>query len=235
MDENQALDSAATPIEPDMTQEKLLPQSQVNKIVQREKEQAALRARREVEEEYQQRLEGINATSQQQRQRNDSTNREVDADAIYQQVQEKFNQEMQQKQIEQEMSRVANSYLSKMQQGRESYDDFDEVTKELDPTAFPQLIYLVAGIDNAADVMYELARNPVKLNALDGLAAKNPRYAQAELQKLSRSIAENKQAQNDAESQTTPAPLDRLQPSRVSGSNGKQSISDLRAQPWLKG
>lgn len=234
MDENQVLD-AVNPSESESMQEKLLPQSQVNKIVQREKEQAALRAKREAEEEYQRRLEEINFQGQQQRQRNDSTSREVDADALYQQLQERFNQEMQQKRVEEEMSRAANSYLSKMQQGRELYDDFDEATKEFDPTAFPQLVYLVSGIENAADVIYELSRNPSKLVTLDTLAQRSPKHAQAELLKLSRSIADNQQAATEANAQNAPAPLDRLQPSRVSGSNGKQSIRDLRAQPWLRG
>lgn len=237
MDETlQSLDNATTtPIDAEATQEKLLSQSQVNKIVAREKEQAALRAKREAEEAYQRRLEELNSTSQRQQQRNDTVSRDVDADAIYQQVQERFNQEMQQKQVEQEMTRVAQSYMSKVSQGRELYNDFDDVTREFDPTAFPQLTFLVAGIDNAADIVYELARNPQKLVTLDTLAQRAPRQAQAELLKLSRSIAENQQALNEAGNQTTPAPLDRLQPSKVSGSNGKPSFRDLRAQPWLKG
>jgi enoyl-[acyl-carrier-protein] reductase (NADH) len=232
MEENQVQDVA--PVE-EIEQEKLLPQSQVNKIVQREKEQAAQKARREVEERYQREIERINSQINQQSQRNENVSREVDADAIFQQVQERFNQEMQQKQLEAEMTRVANSYQSKMQEGANSYSDFDEVMKEFDPTAFPQLVYLVAGIDNAADVMYELAKNPVKLNALDGLAMKNPRYAHSQLLELSRSIADNKQAKADAQSQDVAAPLDRLQASRVSGSNGKMGVRDLRTQPWLRG
>jgi hypothetical protein len=55
------------------------------------------------------------------------------------------------------------------------------------------------------------------------------------LLKLSRSIAENKQAKTDENSNTVAAPLDRLQSSRVSGSNGKMGIRDLRNQPWLRG
>lgn len=231
MDENQVLDNADNQVQTDVANEKMLPQSQVNKIVQREKEQAALRARREAEEEYQRRLEELNASRQSQTQRNNTVSREVDADAIYQQVQEKFNQEMQQRQLEQEMSRVAQSYLSKMSQGRELYEDFEDVTRDFNPAEFPQLVYLVAGIDNAADVIYELAKNPSKLVTLDNLAQRSPKYAHAELLKLSRSIAENRQAAAEADAQTTPAPLDRLQPSRVSGSNGKKTISDLRALP----
>lgn len=216
----------------DMDSEKMLPQSHVNKIVQREKEQTYLKAKREVEEQYQRQLEELQAK---QTQRNDNVPRDVDANAIYQQVQERFNAEMQQKQLENEMSRVAQSYHSKMSLGKDSYDDFDEITKDFDPTAWPQLTYLVAGLDNAADVVYDLSKNPMKLAALDRIAEKDPRKAQAELLKLSRSITENRQATNNAESQNVSAPLDRLSPSRVSGSNGKMSIKDQRNQSWLRG
>src|SRR5678815_5153053 len=198
MDENQVLGDVGEEVAMDAEQEKMLPQSQVNKIVQHAKEKAA--------------------------QSNEEVPRDVDTNAIYQQVQERFNQEMQQKQVESEMSRVANQYVSKMQQGRESYQDFEEVTADFDPTAWPQITYLIAGMDNAADIVYELAKNPLKLAGLDRIAEKDPRGAQAQLLKLSKSIAENKLAKSEEQASSVSAPLDRLQPSRVSGSNGKQSI-----------
>ncbi len=233
MEENQVTESASDDFLPEA--EKMLSQSQVNKIVQHEKAKAAQSIKRELEEKHQRELEAIQSQQHQQSQRNENVPRDMDTNAIYQQVQERFNQEMQQRRLKDEMDRVATSYLSKMEQGKTVYDDFEEVTKEFDPTAFPQLTYLVAGIDNAADVIYDLSRNPLKLAGLDRLAEKNPRQAQAELLKLSRSIMENRQAQSDENSANVAEPLDRLQSSRVSGSNGKMGIRDLRKQPWLKG
>ena len=228
---NQVIDSALDNPVVIPEQEKMLSQSQVNKIIKHKTYEAA-QVQREMEERHQRELEEIRAK---QAQRNENVPRDVDADALYQQVQERFNQEMEQRRIKDHIDRVSNSYLSKMEQGKGSYDDFEEVTKEFDPTAFPQLTYLVAGMDNAADVIYDLSRNPLKLAGLDRLAEKNPRQAQAELLKLSRSIMENRQAKSDEDSNSVAAPLDRLQSSRVSGSNGKMGISDLRNQPWLKG
>lgn len=235
MEENQVIDNAVENPNVESEQEKMLSQSQVNKIVQHEKAKAAQTIKRDLEERHQRELEQIKSQQQQQTQRNESVPRELDANAIYQQVQERFNQEMEQRRLKDEVDRVAQTYISKMEQGKSAYDDFEEVTKEFDPTAFPQLTYLVAGIDNAADVIYDLARNPLKLAGLDRLAEKNPRQAQAELLKLSRSIVENRQAQSDENSNPVAEPLDRLQSSRVSGSNGKMGIRDLRKQPWLKG
>jgi hypothetical protein len=123
-----------------------------------------------------------------------------------------------------------------MAQGKSTYEDFSEVTKDFDPVEFPQLIYLVSGIDNAADIIYDLSkRNPEKLAELQNLAERSPKLAQARLLKISRSISENRQALADEQSRNVSEPLDRLQSSRISGSNGKMGIGDLRKQPWLRG
>lgn len=226
-DLNVALEQAAPP-----PAEKMLSQSDVVKIAAREKANGIEKGRREAEEQYQRQLAEI---QQQQSQRNADVPRDVDANAIYQQVQERFNQEMQQRQLQQEMQQVANNYLAKVDMGRKAYQDFDDVTKGFDPTAFPQLVYLVAGIENAGDVIYDLSKNPHKLVTINSLAEKSPELAKTELQKLSRSIANNQQASNEAGEQNVNQPLDQMQPSRVSAGNGKQTISDLRNQPWLKG
>lgn len=233
MDENQSLeqDAMQQPMQ-EMSQEKTLTQSQVNAIVQREKERAADKARREAEEVYKQQLA---QAGQQTQQTEKSGGLEVNADQIYQQVQQRFMQEMQQRQQETEMSNVANRYLQQMQAGKDSYEDFEQVTGDFDPTEFPQLIYLVAGLDNAADVIYDLSKNPSKLATMDLLASRAPKKAQAELLKLATSIKDNRQAASEAEQQGVNAPLDRLQPSRVGTGNGKLGIGDLRNQPWLRG
>ncbi len=232
MDEQSGMMESAVAPEQVQQQPNLLSQDQVNKIVAREKQRAAESARREAEERHRAELEQMR---QSQEQRNAEVPRDMDANAIYQKVQERFNQEMQERQMKDHMSQVANNYLSRVNSAKGSYEDFDDVTKDFDPTAFPQLTYLLSGIENAGDILYDLSKNPLKLAGIDRLAEKNPRQAQSELQKLSQSIASNKQAQSDAASQTVADPLDRLQPSRVAGTNGKMGIRDLRNQPWLKG
>lgn len=231
MDENQSLEQDAL-MQPEQAQEKTLTQSQVNAIVQREKERAGEKARREAEEIYKQQLA---QSGQQTHQAQQSGALDDNADSIYQKVQERFMQEMQQRQQETEMQNVANKYLQQMQSGKDAYEDFNEVTADFDPTEFPQLVYLVAGLDNAAEVIYDLSKNPAKLATMDLLASRAPKKAQAELMKLATSIKDNRQAARDADDQSVDAPLDRLQPSRVGTGNGKLSIADLRRQPWLRG
>jgi hypothetical protein len=236
MDENQVSDiggNAGENAAP--AQEKMFTRDELAKIANAQTAKAVQQARREAEEKYQRDLEQANAMRQQQEQRNAETPRDVDADTIYQQVQERFNKEMQEQQYKSQMKQVADSYLEKVAKGRTTYDDFDEITKDFDPTAFPQLSFLLAGLDNGGEVLYDLSKNPIKLAGLDRLAEKNPRQAHAELLKLAKSISDNQQALSDSQNQQVAEPLDRLSPSRVSGSNGKQTVRDLRSQPWLKG
>jgi len=244
MDENQVSDMSGNAdnnvIPPKKETEKLFTRDELAKIVAHQSSQAADNAKREAEAKYQRDLES--AIQAKQQQRNAEIPRDVDTDAIYQRVQERFNQDMRENQEKQqmeahraEMNRAADSYLSKIAQGKTAYQDFDEITKDFDPAAFPQLLYLLSGMENAADIVYELSKNPLKLAGLDRLAERNPRQAQGALTSLAQSISTNKQAQSDAGSQSTSEPLDRLQPSRVSGSNGKMSIKDLQNQPWLRG
>ncbi len=237
MDEQNLVSGA--PPEMQQPEERTFSQADVNALVGREKQAAAARARQEVEREYQQRAEQANAqkqmhSQQQEQQAMSHGPSQAEADAIYQQVQERFNREMQERQFQQEMTNVANAYHSKMDYSRKGYSDFDEVTKDFDPTAFPQLVYLVSGLENAGDIIYDLSKNPSKLATLDALAQRSPRMAQAELGRLSSSISQNSQARQEAEQNPTQAPLNPLQPSRVSGSNGKMTVSDLRNQPWLR-
>lgn len=206
----------------------MLSQEQVNRIVAREKQKAAEAARREAEEKY--------------NQMQSYGNRDSEVANIYQQVQERFNQEQnrlrqefEDKQMKEHMNQVANNYLTKVEAAKGAYEDFDDVIKDFDPAEFPKLVYLLAGMDNAGHVLYDLSKNPFKLGAINNLAETSPKRAQKELLKLSQSIQANQQAQADSQAQTTADPLDRLQPSRVAGSNGKQTISDLRNQSWLRG
>jgi hypothetical protein len=231
MEEIQAVPEVTQP-QAVATEEKLLPQSEVNKLVGRAKAEAEAKATKLAEAEYLRKLEEIQKSQQQA---NSQAPRDSNADAIYQQVQERFNQEMMQRQMQEQMSNIVRNYDSKIASAKTSYSDFDDVTKAFSPGAFPQLVYLVSGIENGGDIIYEIAKNPSKLVTLDALAQRNPELAHVELMKLSKSISDNKLAQQEL-SGNAQAPLDRLQPSRITtGSNGKMSIADLKNQSWLRG
>lgn len=195
-------------------QEQMLTQTQVNDIVKNAKAKAAEQARREAEQQYQSQIESLRQLNADMRQR-----------------EEQFRQQ----QMEQHLQEVGKNFAAKVTAARGYYDDFDETMKNFDVDGFPQVIYLLGGMDNGAHILYDLAKNPNKLTTIDNLAMKSPNMARAELAKIGQSIAANQQAMAQADEQTTNAPLDRLQSSRTTGPNGKKSISDLRAQAFLRG
>jgi hypothetical protein len=227
----------------------MLSQSEVNQLVAREKQNAAAKARQEVEQQYQQQMEQRNQSQQQQPQMQQQMQqpqqygqRESEAEAIYQKVQEKINQdnermaaEMQERQFKTHMSEVADKYYGKLELGRTAYPDFDTVTEAFDPTQFGQLVYLLADNPDAHHILYDLANNPSKLVTLDALAKSAPEMAKREMAKLGGSINHNDEARRTAEQNPTKAPLDHMRPSRVSGSSGDMSVSDFMNDPRFRG
>ena len=218
--------------------EKMLSQSEVNGLIGRakaeERERARKQAQAEAQAEFQRKLEELQSQKQQAESRGEDT-REIDADAIYQQVQERFNKDLQERQLKEHIEQIGNTYQSKMREGSKSYEDFDKVMADFDPSEFPQIVYLVAGMDNAADIMYELATHPQKLTTVDHLSQRSVRLAQNELRKISQSIAANKAAVAEESGADITPPLDRMQPGTNTAANGRMSVSDLRNQPWLRG
>ena len=210
-------------------QEKMLSQSQVNKIVQKAKEAAAQKARREAEEEYNSQVQNLA-----QAQQSATPSQQFDIDKAYAELQERFNKEQQQKQFEREMQVVADKYLGTVEQAKNQFQDFDEIMADFDAQEFPEIVVLLSNIENAPDVLYELGKNSSKLANIDYWAKRSPRTAEKELRKLSQSIKANNEALAEANNNKVSAPLDRLQTSNVSSSNGKRTISDLRNADWLR-
>ena len=223
-------------VEVETPAEKMIPQSEVNSLVGSAKAQAAERARRAAEEEYKQKLQQQQQALSSQ-QETAAQSQQVDQEALYQQVTERLNSELQQRQLEEQMAGIATSFQQQMSDAANNYEDFGEVTKDFNPAEMPSLVYLmsVAGVSNIGDVVYELQKNPSKLAEMLTLVDKAPSTAKSQLQRLSNSISENRKAQQDAANQSTDAPLSRLQPSRVSGRGGEMSIKDYRSQSFLKG
>lgn len=231
-------DELATNIEtaPTPTQQSLSVE-QVNKIVQREKAAAAEKARQEAQAQFESEIAALKA---QQKSMGGMT-QPIDAEKIYEQVYSRFQQEQaakeqqaQQAAYDREIDALTNTYLSKMAQGREAYDDFETVTAAFEPQAFPHVVVLASQLDNTADVMYDLSKNPQKLVMIAGLAERSPQMAKEQLRRLSDSIKQNQTAKSQAVD--APSPLTSVRPSaNAGGDSGGKNVRDFRKMPWLRG
>jgi len=92
---------------------------------------------------------------------------------------------------------------------------------------------LAAQMENTPEIMYELANNPSKLLEIDGLAKTSPKLATKQLERLSKSIANNLEAKTNNVS--APPPLSKLKSSSVGMDSGKMTLKDFKNASWLKG
>lgn len=218
-------------------EEKMLPVSRVNELVKK----AKLKGR----DQMQQQLEELQRENESLKQQPPlgGQGSPVDSEAIRKQVYEDLVAQLQQQQeaqaqeqLKQEAQKLATDYHSKMSSGKEQFDDFEEIVADFDPSAFPQIVYLANNTDNTAAVMYELAKNPQKLATLSVLSERDPRAAQAMINRLSSSIKVNEQAK--AQEKSVNAPLNRMQ-SSPSGQDTKNvndfDVKDFQKMSFLRG
>ena len=233
---NVGTDEALRDVE-DVQPEKMLPASQVNELIKKAKRKGEQKMQEQLDT-AKQHIEQLQQQGQQQAQQPQGQN--VDAEAIQQQVMQLMQQKMQedeakrnQEQLEKEVNDVAQQYFGKLAQGREAYEDFDAITADFDPTAFPQLVYLATQADNTAAIIYELQKNPAKLANLATMVDKSPAQARKMIAQLSESIKTNDDAKRNL--QEAQDPLNRLKPSPVGTDSGTKTVRDFKSANYLKG
>ena len=75
-------------------------------------------------------------------------------------------------------NRIVQNFNAKIAAGKENYQDFDQVTSDVDLGRFPYVVQLLGEhVDNSADMLYELANDRIKMNQLESLAERSPRDA----------------------------------------------------------
>jgi hypothetical protein len=204
-------------------------QDQVRKVVQREKAEAIEKGRREAQAQYEQEI----AALKQQQGSMGGMQPQIDEEKLYGKFFDRLMDDVKKQQFEQNMQNVAANYLMSMDKGKELYEDFEKVTSSFEPEAFPKVVQLVSQMENGADVIYELSKNPSKLVTINDLANRSPRMAQAQLQSLVESIKMNQSAKEN--NVRTNPPLSKHQPSATAGlDNGGMSIADFKRAKYLK-
>ena len=225
--------------------EKMLSVSRVNELVKKAKRDGEKKMQAELDAARQQieQLQGQQGqqpvqqapqqqTQQPQQQQGMSPEQMQQVMAMVQKQQQEQQEKAHQAQLEKEVNDVAQQYFGKLAQGREAYEDFDAVTADFDPAAFPQLVYLATQTDNTAAIIYELQKNPAKLAQLSVMVDKSPAQARKMLASLSESIKTNEDAKRNL--QEAQDPLNRLKPSPVGTDNGTKGVRDYKQASYLK-
>ena len=111
-------------------------------------------------------------------------------------------------------------------------EDFKQVTDDFDLENLPDIAFLAEEMENTPEIMYELAKNPLKAAGIMALANRSTKEARKAIKKLSESIAKNQQA--EAEHVPTQPPISQLKPSKAGADTGKMTLQDFKNAAWLK-
>jgi hypothetical protein len=202
-------------------QEKRFTEADVNSIVEARIAREKAKHAASLEQAKSQSMGGMAQLSPEQVQRmiEEATHRKIA------ETERKRHEDYMAHQFAQEGERLADKFKANIAAGKGEYEDFDKVFDVNDFAQMMHVVGLAADMDNTADIMYELSKNPGKALIINDLASKSPRGAQIEMQKLSDSIKKNKEAQN---ARTATEPLSQIKPSTAGSDNGSMTTSDFR-------
>ena len=231
-------------IEPATPAERMVPQSEVDKLVVGLKREAQEKAQAEAEryKREMEQMQNLNAPPQTMGmggQQLDPTQIAKQAEeSAYNRLIEELENERR-SQIEAQMKAEANNFVreyeAKMAQGKQYYDDFEDVVKKVKPNQFTDVIIAAKNMDGTADIMYELAKNPRKLLEIDSMIAKSPELAQEMMAEIAASIKMNREALENKANVNSPLPRVKPSTAGTSDSTSYNSVRDFKNASWLRG
>ncbi|WP_342227837.1 hypothetical protein [Rickettsiella endosymbiont of Rhagonycha lignosa] len=198
--------------------EKTIPQSVVDNVVKQAKNHAYEQGKKVAKEELAQ-------------QANTSASSQTSTPLTTEDVQNMISNHTSQQVNEWQAQQIAQQFLSKLSLAKDKYPDFEETLANLEVHKFPEVVQLANNVDNTAEIMYELGKNPSKAVILKQLAQLNPKMGALEIQRLSDSIKQNQAAKQGP---IAHPPLSQLSPSLTKIDNGPVTVSDYRNQAWLR-
>lgn len=210
--------------------ERMLSQSTVNELIGNAKREAAEKAAARAVEDY--KRQHMADTSHQQQQAY-GTPKHLSEDDVKRVTSEELNRQKSEweRQTQERMQteaaeRIVRSYTDKIATGRDKYQDFDAVTQNINMAYYPNVVQLLAEhVDNASDILYNLAQRRGKLDELDRLFDRNAHDAVYEIKRLSESIKANESSSSHKQSKQ---PLSQQKPSNTGTDSGPLSIADYK-------
>jgi|ERR1700722_10749074 len=206
--------------------EKVFTQRELNAVAAKESRKAAEKAEARVRAEYESRLAQQTQSAPQQniggmpQESTENIQRMIRQEAF------RMSQEHQAKMIEQD-------WLTAMNAEKDADPEFSNLYDAINIEAQPNLVLAMAGMENKAQVVKDLAKNPSKYANILALANGGSfGLAQLELNKLSASIKTNEAAKKQPK---VDAPLSQIRASNIGGDDGNLSVTDYKGQDWLRG
>jgi hypothetical protein len=217
---------------PSAESERTFRQSEVNEIVKKAKYGAVedFKRLRDQQPEYAQNKYAEPVATPQQHAQAPEADMQRIAQAEILRMRSEWEREAQEKAQADMGQRIANDFLSKMNTGKEKYEDFDKVIG--DPRSygrFPSVVHILSQyVDNAADVLYELRKHGDDRLVRLEMTARDPQFfdeAISQAQRLSQALKDNQAA---SKMRLPNEPLSQMRPSNAGTDTGVMGVKDLR-------
>ena len=221
----------------------VLPKATVSKIVERERQKAYEKGKKEALMELQQQQAPVQVEQQMQQPQQAPSPmpqapgqnqglggmQQMSPADIERMIAEQAPQALQAHVQRLQQDHMVNTFVSKMQAAEEKYPGLEAELNNLnyDDPRMHKFIAMANSMENTGEIMKEVLDNPTKLESLLNMAQNQPHMAQKSLMSLSESIKTNQQAL--AEDAQARDPLSQLKPSQnASMDNGAMSVNDFR-------
>ncbi len=212
----------------------MLPKTTVSKIVERERQKAFEKGKKEA-------LLELQAQQQQQQEQpvgSPGQNQGLGGMApqlsqadIERLIAEKAPQALQQQMEQFKTQQTVNSFVSKMEQAEQKFPGLQERLNDLDYSSMAPLIQMANDMPNTGDIMQELLNHPMKMGNLLMLMHTQPKMAQKAMMDLSGSIQQNEEAKE--QEKQAQDPLSHLKPSTSAGME-TSNMSNLSTSDFRK-
>jgi hypothetical protein len=208
--------------------EKMFTQSQLQAIAAKESRKAEEKAEARVRAEYESRMTQPQQTQSQSMGGIQQTSQE--------EIQRMIRQEAYNMSRQHQANEIEQNWLSAMEAEKIADPEFADLYDAIGIEQQPGLVLAMSGMENKAQVVKDLAKNPSKYaNILTLANGGSPKLAMMELNKLSSSIKTNEEARKQPK---VDAPLSQIRASNIGGDDGNystMSTTDFRSQSWLRG
>jgi hypothetical protein len=208
--------------------EKMFTQSQLQAIAAKESRKAEEKAEARVRAEYESRMAQVQQTQPQSMGGIQQASQED--------IQRMIRQEAYNMSREHQANEIEKNWLSAMEAEKIADPEFADLYDAIGIEQQPGLVLAMSGMENKAQVVKDLAKNPSKYaNILTLANGGSPKLALMELNKLSASIKANEDAKKQPK---VDAPLSQIRASNIGGDDGSystMSTTDFRSQSWLRG
>lgn len=231
-DQNQPVvsESASIPSSAPAQQEKMLSQSEVNRLIGKTKDEAYHKGMQDALHRSQQQ-QPVDTHQYQQPVVQQAPQQTQYVGGMPQlseeQLRAKIIEEQQKLEQYKNYQGLVNSFVSKIESGKGKYEDFDSVATALNLPQIPAIWQAAEKFDNPADIVYHLGKNPGKLAQLLTVAY-SPELVKRGMQEISDSIKQNEIA---SEQKQPNPPLSRPKPSNIGMGNGDKnglSVQDYK-------